>query len=74
MLLGLQWFILTFSTSYITHGFAISLFPGFFKLIYLIKTHLFISWTCDPSFFPLEPDGFATWILTNDPQQKVSLI
>ena len=24
------------------------------------KAHLFISWTCDPSFLPLGPDGFAT--------------
>ena len=30
LLLGLQWPILTFSKSYTTHGYAISLFPGFF--------------------------------------------
>ena len=42
-----------FSTSYTAHGYAISLFPGFFKPIYLLKAHLFISWTCDPSFLPL---------------------
>ena len=32
-----------FSTSYTAHGYAISLFPGFFKPIYLLKAHLFIS-------------------------------
>ena len=60
LLLGLQWPILTFSTLYTAHGYAISLFPGFFKPIYLLKAHLFISWTYDPSFLPLGPDGFAT--------------
>ena len=37
LLLGLQWPILTFSTLYTAHGYAISLFPGFFKPIYLLK-------------------------------------
>ena len=60
LLLGLQWLILTFSTSHTAHGYAISLFPGFSKLIYLLKAHLFISWTYDPSFLTLGPDGFAT--------------
>ena len=60
LLLGLQWPILTFSTSYTAHGYAISLFPSFFKPIYLLKAHLFILWTYDPSFLPLEPDGLAT--------------
>ena len=43
LLLGLQWPILTFSKSYTAHGYAISLFPGFLKPIYLLKAHLFIS-------------------------------
>ena len=59
-----------------------SLFPGFFKPIYLLKAYLFISWIYDTSFLPLGLDGFAkpllplllgflpsTWILKNDPQQ-----
>ena len=48
-----------FSTSYTTNGYAISLFLGSFKLNCLFKAHLFISWTCDPLFLPLEPNGFA---------------
>ena len=44
---------------YTAHGYAISLFPGFFKPIFLFKTHLFISWACDPLFLPLRPNGFA---------------
>ena len=48
-----------FSTSYTTHGYAISLFPGFFKPTCLFKAHLFISWACDPLFLPLGPNGFA---------------
>ena len=63
LLLGLQWPILTFSTSYTAYGYAISLFLGFLKPIYLLKDHLFISWTCDPSFLPLGPDDFATCLL-----------
>ena len=43
LLLGLQWPIFTFSTSYTTHRYALSLFLGFFKPIYLLKAHLFIS-------------------------------
>ena len=43
LLLGLQWPILTFSKSYTAYGYAISLFPGLFKPIYLLKAHLFIS-------------------------------
>ena len=39
--------------------FAFSLFPGSFKPIYLLKTHLFISWACDPLFLPLGLDGFS---------------
>ena len=31
------------SISYTAHGYAISLFSGFFKPIYLLKSHLFIS-------------------------------
>ena len=63
LLFGLQWPILTFSKSYTAHGYTISLFSGFFKPIYLLKAHLFISWTCDPSFLPLGPDGFVTRLL-----------
>ena len=46
------------------YGYAISLFPDFFKPIYLLKVHLFISWTCNLSFLLLEPDGFATCLPT----------
>ena len=42
-----------FSISYTAHGYAISLFPSFFKPIYILKAHLFISWACDPLFLPL---------------------
>ena len=31
------------STSYTTHEYVISLFPGFFKPIYLLKAHLLVS-------------------------------
>ena len=48
-----------FSTSYTAHGYAISLFPGFFKPTCLFKTHLFISWACDPLFLSLGPNGFS---------------
>ena len=48
-----------FSTSYTAHGYATSLFPGFFKPTCLFKAHLFISWVCDPLFLPLGPNGFA---------------
>ena len=53
-----------FSTSYTAHEYAISLFPSFFKPIYLLKVYLFISWTYDPSFLLLGPDGFATCLPT----------
>ena len=53
-----------FSISYTAHGYAISLFPGFFKSIYLLNAHLFISWACDPLFLPLGPNGFATCLPT----------
>ena len=53
-----------FSISYTAHGYAIFLFPGFFKPIYLHKTHLFISWACDPLFLPLRPNGFTTCLPT----------
>ena len=49
-----------FSISYTAYGYTISLFPGFFKPIYLLKTHLFISWVCDPLFLPLGSNGFVT--------------
>ena len=47
-----------FSISHTAHGYAIFLFPGSFKPTCLFKTHLFISWTCDPLFLPLGPNGF----------------
>ena len=53
-----------FSLSYAAHGYAISLFSGFFKLIYFFKTHLFISWVCNPLFLPLGPNGFAICLPT----------
>ena len=40
--------------------FAFSLFPGSFKPIYLLKTHLFISWACDPLFSPLGHNEFSS--------------
>ena len=39
--------------------FAFSLFPGSFKSIYLFKTHLFVSWACDPLFLPLGLNEFS---------------
>ena len=48
-----------FSTLYTAHGYAISLFPGFFKPTCLFKTHLFISWVCDPLFLPLGSNDFV---------------
>ena len=48
-----------FSISYTAHRYAISLFPDSFKPTYLFKTHLFISWACDPLFLLLGPNGFA---------------
>ena len=38
--------------------FAFSLFPGSLRPIYLFKTHLFISWACDPLFLPFGLNGF----------------
>ena len=38
--------------------FAFSLFPDSFKLIYLLKAHLFILGACDPLFLPLGLNGF----------------
>ena len=48
-----------FSTSYTAYGYAISLFPGFFKPTCLFKAHLFISWAYDPLFLPFGPNSFA---------------
>ena len=42
--------------------FAFSLFPRSFKLIYLLKAHLFISWACDPLFLPLELNEFSIYL------------
>ena len=53
-----------FFISFATHVYAISLFPGFFKPIYLLKAHLFISWACDPLFLWLRPNGFTTYLPT----------
>ena len=51
-----------FFTSYTTHRYAISLFSGFFKPTCLFKAHSFISWTCDPLFLLLGPNGFAIYL------------
>ena len=53
-----------FSLFYIIYytEYVISLFPGFFKPIYLLKAHLLVSWACDPSFLPLGPNGFVTYL------------
>ena len=53
-----------FSISYTAHEYAISLFLGFFKPIYLLKTQLFISWACDLLFLPFGPNGFITYLPT----------
>ena len=53
-----------FSISYTAHEYAISLFPGSFKSTCFFKTHLFISWACDPLFLPLGPNGFAICLPT----------
>ena len=44
--------------------FAFSLFSGSFRPIYLFKTHLFISWACDPLFLPFGFNGFLLNLLT----------
>ena len=44
--------------------FAFSLFPGSFRSVYFFKTHLFISWACDPLFLPFELNGFLLNLLT----------
>ena len=44
--------------------FAFPLFPAPFKPIYLLKTHLFISWACNPLFLPLELNGFSIHLPT----------
>ena len=56
----------TFSLFHIIHcpWFAFSLFLGFFKPIYLLKTHLFISWACDPLFLMLGLNGFSIHLST----------
>ena len=53
-----------FFISYTAHRYAISLFQGFFKPIYLLKAHLFISWACDPLFLPLRFNSFSIHLLT----------
>ena len=56
-----------FSLFYLIHYLwdAISFFPGFFEPTCLFKTHLFISWACDPLFLPLEPNGFAIYFVNS---------
>ena len=44
--------------------FAFSPFPGSFKPIYLFKTHLFISWACDPLFLLLGLNEFSIYLPT----------
>ena len=53
-----------FSISYTTHEYVISLFPGFFKPIYFLKAHLFISWAYDLLFLPLGLNAFAICLPT----------
>ena len=53
-----------FSISYTTHEYVISLFPGFFKPIYLLKAHLFISWAYDLLFLPFGLNAFAICLPT----------
>ena len=38
----------------------ISLFSGSFEPTCFLKTHLLISWTCDPLFLPLGLNGFCS--------------
>ena len=45
--------------------FVISLFPSSFEPICFLKTHLFISWTCDPLFLPLGLNGFCSLSFAN---------
>ena len=45
--------------------FVFSLFSGSFKPIYLFKTHLFISWACDPLFLSLGLNGFFIRLSTS---------
>ena len=52
------------STSHTTHGFLFSLFSGSFKPIYPLKSHLFISWACDPLFLPFGLNGFFIHLQT----------
>ena len=59
--LGLSWSILTFFSHHtLPMGLLLttSLFSGSFKHICFLKTHLLISWTCDPLFLPLGLNGF----------------
>ena len=44
---------------------AISLFLGSFEPVYFLKTHLLISWTCDPLFLPLGLNGFCSLSFAN---------
>ena len=53
-----------FSISYTAHGYVISIFPDFCKPIYLLKSHLFISWAYNPLFPPLGPNGFNIYLST----------
>ena len=45
--------------------FVFSLFSDSFKPIYLLKTHLFISWACDPLFLPLGLNRFSIRLPTS---------
>ena len=55
-----------FSLFHIIHcpWFAFSFCPSSFKSIYLLKAHLFISWTCDSLFLPLGLNGFSIYLPT----------
>ena len=61
--LDLPWPILIFP-HHILFMVCFSFFPGSFKPIYLLKIHLFISWTYDPLFLPLGLNGFSIYLPT----------
>ena len=53
-----------FSTSHTAHGFASSLFPGSFRLIYFLKAHLLVLWAYNPLFLSFGLNGFSIHLLT----------
>ena len=53
-----------FSTSHTAHEFDTSLSSGSFRSICFLKTHLFMSWACDPLLLPYGLNGFSIYLLT----------